>query len=297
LRRNGLSRTATALAALLVTCLLHNFVAQRGTGELGMSISEARDRFVVARQVMGALMLRDMRTRFGRSHLGYLLTIMWPFLHIVLIVSIYTVLGRTAPIGTSTVTFLALGIMPYVLFVYPNMQISRSIVMSRPLLSFPRVKIMDVILARTILEVLGACVVCAIVALALLALGYEFEPHDFAMLLGGFGLAVYLGVSVGILSALVAGVWPGSLYLTSLVNISLWASSGTFFLPDMMPEVIRNVLWFNPLLHSVELVRTGYYADFRSGMLSVPYIFWFATTVLFLGLVIESVFRRSILTR
>jgi capsular polysaccharide transport system permease protein len=96
------------------------------------------------------------------------------------------------------------------------------------------------------------------------------------------------------MNALFAAMWRPAATAAMFLNIILWLSSGTFYLPDMLPQVLRDILWFNPLLHSVELVRAGYYADFHSNILSVQYLFWFPTSVLALALAMEYFFRRRI---
>jgi capsular polysaccharide transport system permease protein len=262
-----------------------------------MSVNVARERLTIAGQVIGALILRDMRTRFGGSYSGYLVAIVGPFVHVALLVTIFQLLGRTAPLGSDTTTFMALGILPFVLFSYPCRQIARSLTSNRPLLTFPRVKPLDVIAARLILEVLGACAVSALVVATLIFAGFEFEPHDFAMMMGGFASAVYYGVSLGCLAAVAAARWPSIASAILIPIILSWFLSGVFFLPERLPELLGYIVSFNPLAHSVTLVRVGYYPDFESNLLSVQYLFWVPTTLVFAALVMEYFMRRTILTR
>jgi capsular polysaccharide transport system permease protein len=267
------------------------------TGQLDTPIVGIAKRLTEISHVIGALLLRDMRTRAGSSHLGYLLALVGPFGHIVFLVTLYTVLGRTAPLGTDTVTFLALGVLPFVMFSYPHRQVMRSLTQNRPLLYFPRVKSLDVVLARAILEVLTSCTVCTIVIAVLTVSGYEFQPFDFAVMLAGFASAIYIGVSLGFLGAIIGSIWPPYLFAAGMFSMVFYFTSGPFYLPDLLPDAIRNVLWFNPLLHSTELVRMGYYAEFRSTMLSIQYLLWFPTVALASAFVLEFLFRRLILTK
>src|SRR5262245_32923943 len=120
------------------------------------------DALKVQSQVVGALMLRDMRTRFGRSFLGYVITVFWPLTHLLSIMCIYLLIRRIYPIGTSPAVFLATGILPYVLCLYPARMITMCLVINQPLLYFPVVKSFDVIAARSIVEVVTAFWVVAI---------------------------------------------------------------------------------------------------------------------------------------
>ena len=44
-----------------------------------------------------ALVMHDIKSRFFGNGLGQVLMIIWPFVHIVLLLAIYTVSGRIAP--------------------------------------------------------------------------------------------------------------------------------------------------------------------------------------------------------
>ncbi len=74
-----------------------------------MASEEILRRMLISRDVIGAVILRDMRTRFGRSHYSYLVALMWPFLHVLILVTVYKLLGRAAPLGTEPVTYCLSG--------------------------------------------------------------------------------------------------------------------------------------------------------------------------------------------
>lgn len=51
-------------------------------------ISTKRSDLAVYAEVIRALMLRDMRTRFGASYWGYVVVVLWPVAHIFLMVAV-----------------------------------------------------------------------------------------------------------------------------------------------------------------------------------------------------------------
>ena len=106
--------------------------------------------------VLHALILRDIQTRFGGRHVNFVVALCWPLAHIAILLIIYTMLGRTAPLGASTIMFFATGLTPYMFFQYPARFTLMAVVTNRPLLAFPIVKLLDVILARAVLETVGA---------------------------------------------------------------------------------------------------------------------------------------------
>ena len=262
-----------------------------------MASDELLRRLLITRDVIGAVILRDMRTRFGSSHYSYLVALMWPYLHLLAVVASYRILGRAAPLGTDPTTYFALAIIPFILYLYPMRQISFAVIHNRPLLYFPRVKVLDLIAARIILESVAASAVCIIVFGSLLLFGFEFDPYDYAVLIGAFASALYIGIAVGTGWALICGIWPGAAMATFIFVVTAYLTGGIFFLPDLLPDEIRRWVALNPLLHSVELARTGYYPDFYSQTLDTSYLFWFPTAVLFISFVGLMIFKRFVVSK
>jgi capsular polysaccharide transport system permease protein len=237
------------------------------------SATRQESNFVVARRVIRALIVRNVRTRSGRSAIGFLKAIFIPFLHLAVVVVVYTALGRMTPIGTDTITFLALGVVPFVLFMYPARMIMISLAESKPLLYLPTITTLSIIVSRAIVETIAACAVCSIFVASLIGAGHEFAPHDAAILLFAFLSAVLLGVAVGALNAIIASVAPIWQFGFNVMLSGFYAASGLMFPPDLLPETIRKIIVFNPLLHCVERVRVAYCDQYVSYSLDLSYLF------------------------
>src|SRR5579883_3485381 len=125
-----------------------------------------------------ALMLRDIKTRFGGTELGFLLAIAWPLSHILILLILYQGIGRSPPYGDSVALWFATGIVPFMAFNYMSRNIMLGIFLNKPLLSFPVVKTMDILFARAIVEVLSAGIVILVLFAIFLAFGIDFMPRD-----------------------------------------------------------------------------------------------------------------------
>ena len=77
-------------------------------------------------RVMYAVMLRDLRTRFFNHGLGYLVTIAFPLVHIVIIITTYSFFGRSAPFGRDAPLFFATGFAPFMAWMYMSRYIMLS---------------------------------------------------------------------------------------------------------------------------------------------------------------------------
>jgi capsular polysaccharide transport system permease protein len=246
-------------------------------------------------RVFVAIMLRDVRTRFFGSALGFLLAIGWPLSHIFILLAINTALGRTAPYGDSVALWFATGLVPFMAFNYMARFTMMGVVLNRPLLSFPVVKVADILLARAILELLNAGVVVIAAILIFAFLGIDFVPSDLVQACMALGACMLLGLGFGIVNGVIAGMAPFWVTGYALFSILMWIASGVLFVPDALPESARYALSFNPALQGIEWMRSAYYEGYGSDVISKGYMIGFVLITLFAGLVLERLTRGKIL--
>lgn len=245
--------------------------------------------------VLVALLLRDIRSRFFYSAFGYILVILWPLSHILILVGIHSLTNRAIPYGDSASVWFATGVVPFMAFNYMSRNIGLGPVLNRTLLIFPAIKIMDMVTSRVVMEVLNTVtvIISVIVVLELFQID-PFPPNPgeaiFALL-----SCMLLGVGVGILNAVIALLFPFWVTGYALLLLILWMSSGVFFVPDALPETVRYYLSFNPALQGVEWMRAAYYEGYGGDILDRAYMIKFSIATLLLGLLMERVLRVNLL--
>jgi hypothetical protein len=119
----------------------------------------------------------------------------WPLSHVLILLVINTGLGRAVPYGDSAALWWATGVIPFQAFQYMSRFIMMGILLNRPQLSFPVVKVTDILFARPIVEVLNAGLAVLILFVIFWSLGIDFMPRDvvqaslamLAMMLLGLG--------------------------------------------------------------------------------------------------------------
>lgn len=250
--------------------------------------------FAVEARVVKALMLRDIRTRFFGHGLGYLVAIAWPLVHILILIGIWSFLGRTTPYGVSLALWFATGLAPVMSFIYASRWIMMSAVTNKSLMGFPVVKFFDVLLARAILEAGAAvCMVGSLVGIFYI-FGIDPIPAFPVSALKAMSAAVLLGVGLGIINGVIAAVLP--LWVTgyALLTIVFYLLSGIMFIPDQMPEAARAALAWNPLVHAVEWMRAAYYGGYTSRTLDTNYLLGWGFGTVFFGLLCVRYGRRFI---
>jgi capsular polysaccharide transport system permease protein len=246
---------------------------------------------------IGAILLRDIRLRAGPYYTGFLMILLFPLAHLLIIVMAFHIFGRLAPQGTDQVIYFGLSILPFVIYTYLSRQIVISLIQNRPLLYFNRVKIFDILLARGILEAAGSVVVFIIFVCILAVYSTDFSPRDWPGIVFAVVATIYFSFSIGVSNALIAHLLPVWAMFYNLSIPVFWLASGIVFFPTAIPDPYDRWLAFNPLLQCVEWIRYSYYEDYPDKLLNIPYLITFATACLAVSLIAERLARRVLLSK
>ena len=246
-------------------------------------------------RIIVAIMLHDLKTRFFGNEFGFLLYIAWPLTHILVLIAINAGLGRAAPYGESSALYFATGIIPFLAFQYMSRLISLGVILNRPLLSFPIIRITDILFARAIIEILAHGLVIIIVAVIFAAYGINFMPIDLVQACFALLAMTLLGLGFGVINAIIAAAFPFWATGYALLSLLFWFSSGIFYVPDALPEGIRMPLSYLPWLQGVEWMRSAYYLGYGATVLDKAYLLEFGCLSLLCGLLLERMVRGKLL--
>lgn len=242
--------------------------------------------------VLGALLLRDIRSRMMGSWANYLRFIAFPLLHLLSLIAFNSVVGKAALLGTDKVVFFASGILPFILFVYPIRSNVLCIGENRPLLVFPVVNPIDIILARCALEIINSFAIILILSIILYFAGYDMLPRSPFKTLSGIFMTILFSLAFSVPNAVIARLVTSNWVQTcAIFGVGLYIGSGALFLPSQMPPIVRELMYFNPLAHCVEWVRSGYYETYNEGLLDRAYLIKVIVILLSIGLGMERFLR------
>ncbi|AZG78080.1 ABC transporter permease [Methylocystis rosea] len=244
------------------------------------------------RQIMGAVLIQDMRSRFGHNHIGYLIAIAWPLSHIGVITLAYLLRVNIAPVGDSPTMFVGTGIVPYILCLYPARLLAMAIPQNRQLLNIPVIQPLHLIFCRCILETLNAIIVLALFMFVVNLLDVDILPADSLEATKAIGAAVFLGIGLGFFNVVMCALL-GHFFLVFFIfiMIGLYVLSGIYLPPTAMPESVREYMAYNPLLQLVEWLRSAYYTSYDAELINKSLILWVGGISLTLGLIGERFLR------
>ena len=253
-------------------------------------------RFATLRTVM-ALVLREMSTRYGRTPGGYIWGILEPLGAIIVLSIGFGLLLRAPPLGTTFLLFYATGYLPFNLYQSVSLMVARAIGFSRPLLLYPAVTWVDAVLARFLLNSLTGILVTIILLAGILTVTDNRTVLDIPPVLMAMALAMLLGLGIGVLNCAVIGLFPVWDVIWSMITRPLFIASGILFLYDNLPQLAREILWYNPLVHITGLMRQGFYPMYKPLYINEIYVALTALVPLVLGLILLGRYHRDILNR
>lgn len=223
-------------------------------------------------RVLGALVIREMITRYGRSSLGFAWAILEPAAFIALLSVLFSQIAHTPPLGQSFVMFYATGYVAFHWFHDISNVSARSVFVNRPLLAFPPVTPLDTVFARFLLQSVTGFAVALLIFGASIAFFVDQFLVNPAPILLSFVLACILGLGAGLANCWAFAHSRSWELIWGIVSRPLFLVSCVFFTFESMPAFVRDVLWFNPLIHLVGLVREGFYPTYDASHVSVVYV-------------------------
>ncbi|ABS69035.1 ABC-2 type transporter [Xanthobacter versatilis] len=243
-------------------------------------------------RVVGAVIMRDLQTRFGAGYFGFLLGLLMPLGHLGIVITVSTLIQHASPIGTDRPIFLMTGVLPFIIWLYSHRQIMTTLSYNRPLLFFPGVDIFDLFLSRIVIELLNSTIIVIVVISAMTIVGYDVHAYKWPDFIYGLILAWALGLGTGLFFGSLTSIMPLAIMFGLILGPLMWATSGIFFLPDGLPESLQKILYFNPLSHVVDGVRLSYFSEYSSDFFNSTFLYIFIVSAIAVSLALTAAIRR-----
>jgi ABC-2 type transport system permease protein/capsular polysaccharide transport system permease protein len=228
---------------------------------LGKSLSSFAESWLIQRRVLSALLMREILTRYGRHNIGFLWLFVEPMTFTIGVTTLWTLTGLTHGSSLPIVGFALTGYSSVLL--WRNMP-SRCIGAIQPNLSLMyhrNVKVLDVLLARLLLEAGGATISFTLLSTLLISLGWLEPPEDLLKVMGGWLMLTWFGMSIALLlgalseqNEIVDKLWHPASYL-------LFPLSGAAYMVDGLPQSVQNYALLLPMVNGVEFVREGFFGS------------------------------------
>ncbi len=257
--------------------------------------TQGETRLGVQTRVLFALVMREMITRYGRSPGGYIWAIIEPLATIALLSLVFSAIARHPSLGTNFPIFFATGYGAFHIYKDISASVSAAVQSNRALLTFPRITMLDVIIARFLLQTATSTTAFAAIMTGLLLYYDMHMPLDFAAIFLAIAYAALLGIGVGALNCVLFAFSPTYQRVFNIVNRPLFLISGVFFIFEDVPADLQAYLWWNPLIHVTATMREGFYAIYDAAFVSPVYVLFVALTSLMAGILLLRLLRGKVL--
>jgi len=169
---------------------------------------------------------------------GYVVLVLWPVAHVVLITSIMALRGIPNPLSDSALIFIASAAVPVLASQYVACEMMKGTQINKPLTYYPQVKPFDVVRSRSVVEIIGSFIELFVIAGFLIACGADPLPVDIVPALIGYLLALFHGIALGMINVPIVAFFPGWQIGFILVQILSYLSAGVMFVPSCLPDQI-----------------------------------------------------------
>jgi capsular polysaccharide transport system permease protein len=219
------------------------------------------DSLRVQLRVLGALLMREIVTRYGRDNLGFLWLFVEPMMFTLGVTALWAGAGLRHGTTLPIVAFAVTGYSSVLLWRNCATRCSMAIPPNMPLLYHRNVRVLDLFVTRIVLEVAGATMSFLVLSTVWISLGWMEPPSDILRVLMAWGLLAWFGASLALIvgggtahSEIVERIWHPTAYL-------VFPLSGAAFMVDWMPTRFQEIILWVPMVHGTEMLRDGFFGS------------------------------------
>jgi capsular polysaccharide transport system permease protein len=255
--------------------------------EVALTLRGAR----MQRRVIGALIIRELHSRFGQHYYGYIWLFFEPLLLGAAIGFIH--LLRDHPARFGPFEFYAIGYVLYFIFRGVVNRASVAIRSNMQLLYHRTVTLPDVFLARHIIEAMSCTGVMVVFLFALFVVNGELVEDPTKIILALIGMTL-LSQGFAFLAAAATEAMEGLERGIHAITYLILPICGMFFLVEWLPDWLQELALWVPTVHLFELMRDGQFGSRFLAYYDLGYVAaWILVTHL-LGLAALRITRQRI---
>lgn len=255
--------------------------------EVAIVLSGAR----MQRRVIGALIIRELHSRFGRHKLGYIWLFFEPLLLGSAIGLMHLLQDHSALFGPFE--FFAVGYILYFIFRGVVNRASSAIPSNMNLLYHRSVSLPDIFFARHIIEALSCIGVMLVLMFALFVVNGEIVEDPTKIILALVGMTL-LSQGLALVTAAATEAMEGLERGVHAMTYLILPASGMFFLVEWLPDWLQELALWVPTVHLFELMRDGQFGSRFTAHYDLGYVAaWILATHL-LGLAALRITRQRL---
>lgn len=237
-------------------------------------------------RITGALMMREIITRFGREGLGFAWLIGEPLVFCVGVVVMWSALKPEYDHGIRVGAFVMTGYMCLVLMRHVVNYTMNAVQANIGMLYHKNVSVLHIIISRNLLELSGSTIAFFCVYVALAMVDEIGPPHDLTTLYLGWFSLFWFSTGFGLVLGALAMEFEVVERVVGVFMYLLIPFSGVFVMVEWIPSAYRDLYLLIPIPHTVEMVRAGVFGEFVETHYSALYPLAWGTGLNLVGLLL-----------
>lgn len=213
----------------------------------------------IQRRVIGALLMREIITRYGRNNIGFLWLFAEPLLMTLMLVLLWRFVRADHLSSLNMVAFVMTGYPMAMMWRNASNRAVGAISANQSLLYHRNVRVLDTVVARELLEIAGATVAQIAIVVVLMLVGWINVPDDPFYMLTAWLMMAWFAVGLGLVICAVAYRFEAFGKLWSTLSFLMLPLSGAFFFIHNLPQKAQDIMLLIPMVHGTEMFRHGYF--------------------------------------
>ena len=212
-------------------------------------------------RVIGALLMREVITRYGRHNIGFMWLFLEPMLFTLGVTALWTITKTAHGSNLPIVPFAITGYSSVLLWRNGSGRCAKAIEPNLSLLYHRNVRVIDVFFSRLILEIAGITISLIVISLICISVDWIQVPADILTMVIAWILLAWFAAALGLVvgaiserSEMFERLWHTVMYL-------LFPLSGALFMVDWLPKAAQEIVLWLPMVHGTEMLRHGYFGD------------------------------------
>lgn len=212
-------------------------------------------------RVIGALMMREAMTRFGRENIGFFWLMGEPLILTVGIMIIWSIAGLTKGHNVDVISFALTGYTVLTLWRHITGRAVHCFSQNSGLLFHRNIHFLDTLISRTLLETTGTGIAFFIAYIPLYLLDLIDPINDPLLLVAAWLILAWFSFGVGLI---IAALTEMSHVVEHFVQPFMYLTlpvTGTFFMVEWLPQNYQALVVYSPLVNINEMFRDGLFGD------------------------------------
>lgn len=213
---------------------------------------------LIQTRVIGALIMREIITRYGRHNIGFMWVFVEPMMFTAGVIAVWA-LVHTHSARLPLIPFTVTGYSTVLLWRNTIGRCGNAIEPNRALLHHRNVRVIDLFIARLLLEVAGATVSFMTLTTLLSMAGLMSPPQDILKSVVAWLLLAWFSMSMGMMIGSLSAAFDPVDRIWHVISYLFLPLSGAFYMVDWLPSHVQSLALLLPTVHCTELLRDAFF--------------------------------------